>query len=79
MLKNLSNNSNNLSITLFFFSCLSLLGVNILIGGSIVDTSVPLVSTLPCSNDFWIKLYVSSLFRPSLAIFYLILLSFYYS
>ena len=39
ILKNLSKNSNNLSITLFFFSCLSLLGVNILIGGSIVGNA----------------------------------------
>lgn len=29
ILKNLSKNSNNLSITLFFFSCLSFVGVNI--------------------------------------------------
>ena len=63
--KNLSKNSNSLSITLFFFSCLSFVGVNIFIGGSILDTSVPFVSTLPCSNDLWIKLYVSSLFKPS--------------
>ena len=60
ILKNLSKNSNNLSITLFLVSCLPLSLANIFIGGNNPDTPVPLVSILPCSNEFLINSYVLS-------------------